>query len=305
MRTVVVSEAGGPEVLRVEERPTPVPGGGEVLVRLLAANVNPTDLKAREGQYPPDKGIEGPPFVLGWDLAGEVVAVGDDVDEHAVGERVVGMIPWYEARGKYGAYAEEVLVREKWLVPLPEGLEPALAATVPLNALTAAQALDRLDAPDGAQLLILGASGAVGSFAVQLARERGLRVVAVAGREDEEWVESLGAEKTLPRDAELDSIGSFDYVLDAVPVGSAVFPAVADGGRILATRAVEEEAGRGIEQIAMLVESDPERLRELLEKAAAGELRTRVAETIPLPEAAEAHRRSEESGHHGKSVLVA
>ena len=93
--------------------------------------------------------------------------------------------------------------------------------------------------------------------------------------------------------------------LDAVPVEEAAFAAVEDGGKILSTRPVEADPGRGIEQISMLVERDRERLAQLVEQVAAGRLRTRIAETLPLSEAAEAHRRSEESGHHGKAVLVA
>lgn len=304
MKAVVVSEAGGPDVLRVEEREQPVPGPGEVVIRLAAANVNPTDLGAREGNYPPDKGIEGPPYVLGWDFAGEVFAVGDDVDEPSSGDQVVGMVPWYETKGHRGTYAEQVLARREWVVPLPAGLDPTIAATVPLNALTAEQALDRLDLPRGARLLVVGASGAVGSFAIQLAVERGLEVTGVAGRDDDGWVASLGAE-VVSRDQDLDSIGTFPYVLDAVPVGEAAFAAIADGGKVISTRPVEEDPGRGIEQLSMLVELDREALERLVGKVADGALRSRIAETLPLDQAAEAHRRSEESGHHGKAVLVA
>jgi NADPH:quinone reductase-like Zn-dependent oxidoreductase len=130
---------------------------------------------------------------------------------------------------------------------------------------------------------------------------RGLRVTAVAGGDDEDWVRSLGADEVIPRDADLDSIAR-SYVLDAVPVGAAVFPAVSDEGRILSTRPIEEKAGRGVEQISVLIELDRERLRELV---AEGSLKTRIAETVPLTEVAAAHRHSEEPGHHGKSVLVA
>jgi NADPH:quinone reductase len=304
MKAVVVSEAGGPDVLSVEQRERPVPGPGEAVVRLRAANVNPTDLGAREGNYPPDKGIEGPPYVLGWDFAGEVIEVGDGVDDPSPGDRVVGMIPWYETQGQYGAYAEEVLARVEWLVPLPDGLEPTLAATVPLNALTAEQALDRLDPPRGARLLVIGASGAVGSFAVQLGIQRGLEVTGVAGRDDDEWVGSLGAE-VVSRDQDLGSIGTFPYVFDAVPVGEGAFAAIADGGEVISTRPVDADPGREIEQISMLVQHDREALARLVGEVAAGRLHSRIAETLPLEEAAEAHRRSEESGHHGKAVLVA
>jgi NADPH:quinone reductase len=303
MKAVVVSEAGGPDVLKIEERESPVPGPAEVVVRLAAANVNPTDLGAREGNYPPGKGIEGPPYVLGWDFAGEVISVGDDVAAPSVGESVVGMIPWYEEGGRLGTYAEQVLARWEWVVPLPAGLDPTVAATVPLNALTAEQALDLLDPPHGARLLVIGASGAVGSFAVQLGAEAGLEVTGVAGEGDEDWVAGLGAE-VVSRDQDLGSVGSFEFVIDAVPVGESAFAAIADGGKVLSTRPVDADPGRSIEQISMLVRPDRDALVRLVDEVAEGKLRTRISETLPLGEAAEAHRRSEESGHHGKAVLV-
>jgi NADPH:quinone reductase len=273
-------------------------------VRLAAANVNPTDLGAREGSFAPGREIHGPPYVLGWDLAGVVVAVGDEVRDRSVGDEVVGMIPWYAVGGRYGAYAELVLVRAEWLVDLPPGLSPVVAATVPLNALTAQQALDRLDAEKGAELLITGASGAVGSFALQLAVAEGLRVTAIAGTDDEDWVSSLGAAQVLARTSDLSRIGPFSYVLDTVPVGAAVFPAVADGGTIVSTRAVAEAPGRGIEQRPMLIQQDTALLKEMVAKVASGALLTRVSQTVSLDQAAEAHRLAEQPGRHGKIVLV-
>jgi NADPH:quinone reductase-like Zn-dependent oxidoreductase len=348
MQAIVVTEAGGPEVLKAEDRPDPQPGPGQVVVRLAAANVNPTDLGARQGLYPPGFGIEGPPYVLGWDLAGTVVAVGDGVSDGAApggagatsplaqddedlatdpadgepepaalagdadpgtpafgpGDEVVGMIPWYAAGGRYGAYQELVLLEARWLVRRPEALEPVEAATVPLNALTAEQCIGHLGAPEGAEVLVTGASGAVGSFAVQLAVAQGLRVVAQAGTDDEDWVRELGAARVLSRDADLSDVGTFAWVLDLVPLGEGVFPAVADGGTIVTTRPIRAEAGRQITQRPMLIEEDTANLERLVEGVATGGLRTRVSRTMPLAEAAEAHRVVEEPGRRGKIVLV-
>src|SRR5919197_2920552 len=173
MKVVEVTELGGPEVLKVSERDEPVAGPGQLVVRFRAANGNPTALGARQGlgrHTPPD-----PPFVLGWDLAGVVTAVGDRVPEFAAGDRVVGMVQWYEAGGLVGTYAESVAFEAEWLVALPDGLDYETAATVPLNALTARQGLELLDPPSGCDLLVTGASGGVGSFAVQLAAEAGHR----------------------------------------------------------------------------------------------------------------------------------
>jgi NADPH:quinone reductase-like Zn-dependent oxidoreductase len=382
MRAVVVTQAGGPEVLEVQDRPDPEPGPGQVVVRLAAANINPTDIGARHGMFPPGFGIEGPPYVLGWDFAGEVVAVGEgvadgppaggggatsplDPDALAVddptvptslagvaapdalpidhpaapdearaevdalvaadptgdpaplaadadpgvgpwgpGDQVVGMIPWYVAGGRFGAYAELVLVQAEWLVARPETLSPVDAATIPLNALTAQQALGHLGAPQGAEILITGASGAVGAYAAQIAVAEDLKVTAIAGTDDEEFVRSLGVDRVLPRDTDLAEAGRFTYVLDAVPVGADVFPAVDDGGVIVTTRPVQEEPGRRITQRPMLIEHDQELLTRMVEGVAAGGLVTRVAKTMPLEQAADAHRAVEERGRQGKIVLV-
>lgn len=302
MKVIEVSRPGGPEVLTLVERRQPVAGPGQVVVEVHAANINPTDLGARQGQTPP--GVGDPPYVLGWDFAGVVTAVADDVDTSQVGDTVIGMIPWYQAGGSVGAYAEAVAVPASWVVPRPSQLPELDGATVPLNALTAAQALDLLAAPTGEPILVTGASGGVGSFFVQLAVQAGHPVTAVAGRDDDAWVAGLGADTVLARDTDLAGVGPFRYVLDGVPVGAALFPAVADGGRVVSTRPVGEEAPRGISQQTVRIEQDTARLDELVSEVAAGRLRTRVARTMPFSEAAAAHALVEAGGLHGKVLLV-
>ena len=121
-----------------------------------------------------------------------------------------------------GAYAESVAFDADWLVPLPDGLDYETAATIPLNAVTAREGLELLDPPEGCDLLVTGASGGVGSFAVQLAAAAGHRVIALAGRDDEEWPRELGADEVLPRDADLAAIDPVPAVFDAVPLGEPV-----------------------------------------------------------------------------------
>jgi NADPH2:quinone reductase len=303
MKVVEVTKLGGPEVLRVAERPEPEPAPGEVVVRVRAANVNPTDLGARVGAgrvSPPD-----PPFVLGWDLAGEISAVGEGVTEFAAGDRVVGMVQWYETGGAVGTYSESVAFDPEWLVPLPDGLDYEAAATVPLNALAARQGLDLLHPPSGCDLLVTGASGAVGSFAVQLAAEAGHRVIAQAGRDDDRWSHTLGAAELLPRGGDLGAIDPVPAIFDAVPLGEAVFAAVEDGGAIVSTRRPPEAPPeRRIRQESFLVHQDRDALGELVNAVAAGKLRTRVDRALPLADAAEAHRLVEAGGLHGKIVLT-
>ena len=303
MHVVEVSEPGGPEALEWVERPDPVAGPGQAVVKISAANVNPTDIGARSGRF--SRQPVAPPYVLGWDFAGEVSELGDGVGEVAVGERVVGMIHWYEEKGSAGAYAEAIAAETSWLVPLPDGLDAVAAATIPLNALTADQGLALLDLAPGSTLLVTGASGGVGTFAVQLAAQAGHRVIAQAGHDDEDWPASIGASESLPRDADLGQIGPVDALFDAVPVGEPAALAVRDGGAIVTVRGSDTHApGRGIRKQIFLVHRDRARLRELVGAVAAGRLRTRVARTVPLREAAEAHRLVEAGGLHGKVVLV-
>jgi NADPH2:quinone reductase len=304
MRAVVVTALGGPEVLRVVEQPDPMAAPSGVVVRVRAACVNPADLAARVGQIP--GGPVPPPFLLGWDVAGEVVEVGADVTDLSIGDPVVGMIPWYLTRGATGAYAELVAVDAEWLVPMPADLDPVVAATVPLNALTARRALDIMALSEPTTILITGASGGVGGFAAQLAVRDGHRVLASATYDDEEWVRGLGVDTVIPRSADLADAGPAPVVLDGVPLGEPAGAAVADRGVLVTTRPTPPvDPARGVRQEVVLVQLDRPALRELVEAVAKGMLRTRVAVTVPLTEAAEAHRRSEAGGLHGKVVLVA
>jgi NADPH:quinone reductase-like Zn-dependent oxidoreductase len=303
MHVIEVSEPGGPEVLRWVERPEPQAAPGQVVVRVAAANINPTDLGARAGHFP--RGAVDPPFVLGWDFAGEISEVGDGVSAFTTGDRVVGMIHWYDMKGMVGAYAEALAADPTWLVPLPDGLDEVSAATIPLNALTAQQGLELLELTPSSTLLVTGASGGVGTFAVQLAARAGHRVIAVAGRGDEDWPRSLGADVVLARDADLAAIEQVDALFDAVPIGADAAPAVRDGGAIVTVRHTDQfDPARGIRKQSFMIHSDQAWLREFVAEVADGRIRTRVAQTLPLADAAEAHRLVEAGGLRGKVVLV-
>ncbi len=301
MKQVRVSRFGGPEVLEVVDAPVPEPGPGQAVVRVAFANVNPTDMAARVGHSP--RGIPDLPLTPGWDLAGTVSAVGEGVEDLQPGDEVVGMIPWYEAEGKFGAYAEQALVRAEWMVQRPTDLDAADAATLPLNAMTARQLLEKLAAPPEATVFIIGASGAVGSFVVQMAKADGLRVIAQAGRDDDSWVESLGADQVILRSADLATAPKVDYMIDCVPLGNAALEPLTDGGRVITVRPTPDPS-RGIDRTFHLIESDRDLLRRVVADAAAGELRTRVSAVLPLEEAPEAHRRNEAGQLRGKILLA-
>ncbi|MDG4826281.1 zinc-binding dehydrogenase [Asanoa sp. WMMD1127] len=304
MYGVIVAAHGGPEGLQVAELPDPVAGAGQVVVRVRAVCVQPADIAARVGMIP--GGPVPPPFLPGWDVAGEVATVGPDVTDLAVGDPVVGMIPWYLTRGTPGGYAELVAMDAQWLVPLPAGLDAAAAATAPLNALTAHQALSLLSLAEPTTLLVTGASGGVGGFAAQLAAQRGHRVLAQATHDDAAWVGGLGAAEVIARSADLAAVGPVPAVVDAIPLGDAAAAAVGSGGAVVTTRPTPPlDPSRGVRQHLQLIHLDREPLAELIGQLAAGKLRTRVAATMPLTEAAEAHRLVEAGGLRGKVVLTA
>jgi NADPH:quinone reductase len=305
MRVSEVSEFGGPEVLREAERPWPTAAPGEIVVTIAATNINPTDIAARSGAHRRRMPDLTTPFVTGWDLAGVVTELPSGDSDFEVGDRVVGMIPWARIGGRVGAYAQAAAVKPEWLAPRPSELDDILGATVPLNTLTAHQALELIDAPAGATLLITGASGAVGGFATQLAVQRGLRVLAVASDADEDWVASLGPDQVLARDTDLSELSPVDAVLDAVPIGAAAIAPVRAGGVALFTRgSVQLPDGLDLRVEMPLVDSDPDALRQLTAQVADGSLKSRVAMTLDLAEAAEGHRLVERGGLRGKIVLT-
>jgi NADPH:quinone reductase len=198
-----------------------------------------------------------------------------------------------------------VAVEAEWLVPVPAGLDPVVAATVPLNALSAHRALEIMALSEPTTILVTGASGAVGGFAAQLAVRAGHRVLASATHDDEEWVGGLGVDTVIPRSAGPLTKEPVPAVLDAVPLGEPAGAAVADGGVLVTTRPTPPvDPARGVRQEIMMVRLNRPALRELVGAVADGRLRTRVAATVPLAEAAEAHRRVEAGGLRGKVILV-
>lgn len=310
MRAAVVEEFGGPEVLRVAELPLPQPGPGQVRVRVTASTVNAIDLATRAGAFaanlPP---AASPPYVLGWDVSGTVDALGEGVYGFAEGAPVVGLQQWFEQG--VGTYAEYAVLPVGALAPAPAGVDLIAAATLPLNALIARQALDLLALPSGADLLIAGAAGAVGGYAVELAHARGLRVVALARPGDADLVASLGAADLVPRGDDPGAAvraqypDGLDGVLDAAGIGTPLLPAARDGGvfhELDGSSVPPPERGVRVDHAP--VRADGVQLAELTDLAAQGRLTLRVAGALPLDQAAHAHRRTAAGGLHGHLVLT-
>ncbi|KDN19577.1 NADP-dependent oxidoreductase [Amycolatopsis rifamycinica] len=306
MRAVVVRRFGGPEVLEFAEVPVPEPGPGQVRIRVAAAAVNPVDLATRSGVLGP-AGVVPPREVLGlgWDVAGSVDDAGDT--GFRAGDAVIGLRD--RIATPLGAYAEQIVLDASAVAPAPAGVSPFEAATLPLNALTAAQALDLVETTG--TVLVTGAAGAVGGYAVALAHARKLRVVAVASEADEAQVRSFGADEFVPRGPSLgDRVravvpGGVDAALDTALLGLDALDAVRGGGEFVAFAAGAAPLGlRGIRVRSVWIRADGERLAGLARLVENGTLPVRVAGVLPLTEAAAAHERLAAGGLRGRLVLT-
>ncbi len=304
MRAVQLDRFGGPEVLMPREGvPVPVPQKGQMLIRVHATGVNPGDAGVRAGQL---WFITGRKFPLtpGLDVAGEIVS-GAGFEP---GARVLGF-----GLGAAGAYAQYVVLPEAALAPIPEGVSWAQAAALPIAGMTALQCVDDHAAvKPGAQVLIRGASGGVGHLAVQLARQRGAVVTAVARIEHTEWLRSLGAENVAPPET-LMQLGRFDAVIDLKGGLSwrQLGALCREGGR--AVTSVPSFPNLffgwaaplfGVRLRSMIVAPRRAQLTRLIEQVADGSLQVHVEATHPLDAAAEVHRRLAQGGVRGKLVLL-
>ncbi|MBN6054463.1 NADP-dependent oxidoreductase [Nonomuraea sp. RK-328] len=307
MRVVGFTSFGDPGVLAVADAPLPQPEEGQVRIRVEATTVNPADVAARSGAFGPMLPA-GPHYVLGWDVAGWVDAVGPATSGFTPGDHVVGMSDWLAT--KRGTHAEFVVLDAAALAPAPAGIDPAEAATLPVNALTADQALDLLGLTEGQTLAVTGAAGAVGGYAVELARLRGLDVIGIGSPQDEAFISGLGA-TFVPRSDDparaLRAVApeGVDGLLDAAVIGPPALAAVRDGGAFVSVRPPATPAAeRGIRVETVFVHSDGARLRELAVLVEQGRLTLRLARTFPFEQAAEAHELFAKGGLRGRLVLV-
>ncbi|MET9607672.1 NADP-dependent oxidoreductase [Streptomyces sp. NPDC006512] len=310
VRAVVVRSAGGPEALEHVETEVPVTGAGRIRIRMEAAAVNPVDAATRSGALT-GAGLMAPREVtgIGWDVAGVVEEIGPGVTGFAAGDRVIGLRDRLDV--PLGTYAETVVLDAGAVARAPGSVSAQAAATLPLSGLTAWQALDLLGLSPGATVLVTGAAGGVGGFAVELAVERGLRVVGSAAAADEEFVRSRGARWFVPRDTDpAEGVravvpGGVDGALDAAVVGIAALGAVRNRGSFVSVVAgAAPVALRGIRVAEVWVAADGAQLAGLSALVDAGRLTPRVAGVLPLARAAEAHRRLARGGLRGRLVLV-
>ncbi|MCX5199244.1 NADP-dependent oxidoreductase [Streptomyces sp. NBC_00249] len=317
MRAVRVHAFGGPEQLLYEEVPRPAAGAGEVLVRVHAAGVNPPDRYARQGftNIPEAMRPAWPlPFTPGTDISGVVAALGAGVTGWRVGDEVFGLVDF--PGGRASAYAEYVVSPAAHLARKPAALGHVEAAAVPMAGLTAYQFVFehlRLGDAQGATVLVNGAGGGVGHFAVQLARAAGAaQVVAVASGRHERFLEDLGADRFVDytRTAVEDAVREeVDVLIDAVggPDAHRLLPALRRGGHLapvfLGDYAPHRAAALGITVAGWQVRSNGAHLTELARLADTGRLRVGIDTVFPLHEASDAHLHAERGHLQGKIVL--
>ena len=304
MKAITYSSYGGPEVLTLSELEDPKVGPGEILVDVRAAGVNPVDWKVLSGGLDPLMTTIFP-VIPGWDVAGVVTAVGLDVPEFSVGDAVMAYArkDWVQA----GSFAEKMTVPVRAAARKPDSLSFAQAAALPLAGLTAYQSLHRLGLTAGQTVLVHGANGGVGSFAVQIAAAAGARVIGTASPRSHERVRGLGAEPVAYGDGLEERVRALapdgvDLVVDYVGgVLEQTLAVLAPGGRhgSIADGSVADAGGT-----YLWVRPDAADLDALSALVESGELRVDVERTFPLAEAADAFRASMEGHVSGKIALT-
>lgn len=308
MKAVRFHEFGEAAVLRVEDVEDPTPGPGEVLVRVAATSFNGVDAGIRGGW------LQGPfpvalPHTPGVDVAGTVSALGAGVTSFEVGQPVVGFLPMVPD----GAAAELVVAPAEVLAAAPVAVPLTDAAALPLVGLTAWQALtEHAQVEAGQRVLVVGASGGVGAYAVQLAHHLGAHVTATASARHADRVRDLGADEVVDHtrvDVATAVAGPVDVVLNLAPTDPATLAALAGlvrpGGALVNTVvAVDPPTAEGLRAVNVFVRSDADQLAHLVSLVDGGDLRIEVADRVPLADLAALHARADDGGLPGKTVVV-
>lgn len=308
MRAISQNVLGGPEVLEEVRLERPAPGPNQVLVRVRAAGVNPTDWKHRAtGGF-----LGDPPFVLGWDVSGVVEATGIGVAAFRPGDEVFGMLPYPYG---HGSHAEYVIAPVRALTHKPSLIDHTQAGALPLVSLTAWQALvEHAELRPGQRVLIHAAAGGVGHAAVQIAKARGAYVIGTASAGKHGFLREIGADEVIDyRETDFaEAVKDVDVVLDTLGGETAVrsLRVLRPGGVVVSIIPVgsdefPQEAERlGVRAVRMLVDADRADLRSLVELIEQGRLRATIERTFPLSAAAEAHALGEKGRTTGKLVLT-
>jgi NADPH:quinone reductase-like Zn-dependent oxidoreductase len=305
MKAIVIHEYGGPEVLKYQDVPRPEPTDNQLLVRVIAAGVNPVDGMIRSGMFADEK--RGFPIILGGDIAGVVEKAGNKVTKFKVGDPVFA----YVSLDNGGGYAQYALVTQHEAAPKPKSLTYVEAAAAPIVALTAWQALiDTAKLSAGQTVLIHGGSGGVGSFAIQIAKARGAKVIGTASTANQDFLKQLGADVTIDYTKQKfeDIAKDVDVVLDSIGKDTLArsYGVVKKGGIIvsLVARPKESELEKhGIRGAALSVDPNSEELSEIGKLIDEKKIRVFVSQTFPLSEAMKAQEQVATGHTRGKIVL--
>ncbi len=312
MKACIIEEFGGRDKLKIAELPKPQPAEGEVLIHIHAAGVNPVDWKIREGMLK-DMFPHRFPLTLGWDLAGVVAETGPGAARFKAGDAVYAYARQPEIH--QGTYAQYIALPESYLAPKPAGVNMVEAASVPLTTLTAYQMLAAGRLQKGESVFIMGASGGVGTSAVQLAAERGARVIGLASAANHDYIKSLGAQEAIDyqRGDFIQSLGELlpqgpDLVLDFIGGDTLARGTlcVRPGGRVVSIIEVLDQETlkqRDVRFAYVFVEPQAQQLDHIRELIEGGRFKPNVKHTFKLDEVAEAHAQMETGHTRGKIVL--
>src|SRR5438876_3630635 len=308
MKAVRVHNYGGPEVLRFEDAPRPAADAGELLIRVHAVSVNAIDWKARAG-YLKDAFPLPLPYIPGWDVSGSVEAVGSGVANFKKGDEVYARPEG--ARSGKGTYAEYVAVKETEAALKPKSIDHIHAAAIPVVALTAWQALfDKGGLSKGQKILIHGAAGGVGSFAVQLAKWKGAYVIGTASGRNQAFLRQSGVDEPIDYEKTRceDVVHDVDVVLD--PIGGDTQKrsrkTLKKGGilvSIVGPPSEDEAAKHGVRSAYLSAQGGSSLLAELATLVDSGKIKPTVETVLPLSEARHAHELNETGHARGKIVL--
>ena len=310
MKAVGIMNHGGPEALEVLEVPDQDAGSGQIRIRNFAASVNPVDVSVRNGSMAEIQKINPPPYVPGMDAAGVIDQIGDDVEtDLKVGDSVMAMVV---PNGIHGAYKEHIVLDKNAVVRAPKDTNHIQASTLPMNSLTARLSLDLLGLNKGQVLAVTGGPGAYGGFVIQLAKADGLTVIADSNESDRGLLESLGVDIIIPRGEGFaervreEFPNGVDGIADGALLNESAIEAVKDGGSFTSVRGFKGEPQRDIDFTATWVTAyDCKKaiLETLCQQAEEGVLTLRVADSVTMENAAEAHKKLEAGGTRGRMVI--
>ncbi|PYK31351.1 MAG: NADPH:quinone reductase [Verrucomicrobia bacterium] len=306
MKAIVAHEYGGPEVLKYEEAPRPQPKEDQILVKVIAAGVNPVDGMIRDGMFSKDKKLAAP-MILGGDISGIVEATGNKITKLKKGDPIYA----YLSLKNNGGYAEYALASENEAAIKPQSISYVEAAAVPIVALTAWQALiDSAKLSAGQSVLIHGGSGGVGTFAIQIAKARGAKVFATASTANQDFLKELGADVAIDYTKQKfeDVSKDVDVVLDSVGKDTLQrsYDVVKKGGFIatLVARLDQAELDKhGIHGESIDVRSNADELGEIGKLIDAKKIKVVVSQTFPLADAIKAQEQAATGHTRGKIVL--